>query len=338
MNTKILLTALEQVSILLIFIFLGYFLRKKNIINENGKKVLASLLTCVFAPAYSIASLSSQVTVDKFVGDYLPLFIAGSVVTLVCIFIVKPLVKLLAKDNSEKNILKYALAFGNITYFGYPLIEAVFGQVARAQMIFFCVPMSIAIYTYGYYILTLPAREKNACSKKQSLAKKLSFIYSPMMLGAIIGVSLGLLTSGFNFSLPTVVNGVIEKAGACQSATAMLLTGAVLANVPLKKLFTSFKPYVVGVIRLVVMPLLFSGILAMLYLLGWQDATFMKIAMLTLIVVGMPVGMNTVVYPESAGIDSTEGAKTCFISYILALIAIPIVYSVAMSILTVSFV
>ena len=34
---------LEQVSILLIFIFIGYFLRKKEVITENGKKVLAGL-------------------------------------------------------------------------------------------------------------------------------------------------------------------------------------------------------------------------------------------------------------------------------------------------------
>ena len=35
------LKTLEQTGILLIFIFTGYFLRKKDIINESGKKVLA---------------------------------------------------------------------------------------------------------------------------------------------------------------------------------------------------------------------------------------------------------------------------------------------------------
>ena len=36
--------------------------------------------------------------------------------------------------------------------------------------------------------------------------------------------------------------------------------------------------------------------------------------------------MITVVYPESCGMDSTEGAKSCFISYVLALGALPLVF------------
>lgn len=331
----IFLSTLEQVAILLIFIFLGYFLRKKNIITESGKKVLASLLTCVFAPAYCINALSQEVKVENFLGDYLPLFIAGVIVTFICILIAKPFAKLLSKTKFENNLLNYALAFGNITYFGYPLIEAVFGAEARAQMIFFCVPMSISIFTYGYYILTKPTDENVVEQKqKKTFLQKISFLYSPLVLGAITGVSLGLLTSGIGFELPNIVTSILSKAGACQSVTAMLLTGSVLANVPLGKLFTSVKPYVVGVIRLLVLPLIFSAILYCLYLLGWQDTTFMRVAIITLIVVGMPVGMNTVVYPESVGMDSTEGAKTCFVSYVLALVFIPIIYSIATNILT----
>ena len=42
--------------------------------------------------------------------------------------------------------------------------------------------------------------------------------------------------------------------------------------------------------------------------------------------ISIPVGMNVVVYPESAGLDSTSGAKMCFISYVLALATLPVVF------------
>lgn len=333
------INTLQQVAVLLLFIFIGYFFKKKNIITDGGKKVLASLLTCLFAPAYSIMSLSSVISIEE-ITKYSTIFIAGIAVALIGIFVAIPFAKMVDKDKFHQNILKYAFAFGNVGYFGYPLIYAVFNaykgpivaEVARAQMILFCVPMSIAIYSYGYYILTTPVTD-GAKREQRTLKQKLAFLYSPMMLGAIIGIILGLLP----FELPQFFADIVKKAGDCQSAPAMLLTGAVLAGVPFKELFTSIKSYVIGVIKLLIIPAIFAVILYIIYLCGWQNEQFMRIALLTILAVSMPVGMNTVVYPESCGMDSTEGAKSCFISYIIALATLPIIFSISISIFGIPF-
>ena len=333
------INTLQQVAVLLLFIFIGYFFKKKGIITDSGKKVLASLLTCLFAPAYSIMSLSSVISIEE-IQKYSTIFIAGIVVALISIFVAIPFAKIVEKDKFHRNILKYAFAFGNIGYFGYPLIYAVFnaqsGAIvaaeARAQMILFCVPMSIAIYSYGYYILTTPVSD-DVKRKERTLKQKLSFLYSPMLLGAIIGIVLGLLP----FELPQFFADVVKKAGDCQSAPAMLITGAVLAGVPFKKLFTSIKSYIIGAIKLLLIPTIFAVLLFVVYLCGWQNQEFMRIAFLTVIAVSMPVGMNTVVYPESCGMDSTEGAKACFISYILALATLPLIFTLAINLFGLPF-
>ncbi len=334
------LTTLQQVAILLIFIFIGYFFRKKNIITDGGRKVLAALLVNLFAPAYSITSLSAVVNV-KDITQCALLLLVGAVVAAVLVFVAMPFAKLLGKDKFHQNIYNYAFAFGNIGYFGYPLIYGVFGEVARAQMMLFCLPMSIVIYSYGYYILTRPADQLSVQNlknqNKKSMAKRLSFLYNPPLIGAYIGIALGLLQSGVGFEIPKFFTDLFTAAGNCQSVPAMLITGSVLAGVPFKKLFTSWKPYVIGVIRLLVFPLIFSLLILIVYLIGWRDQTFMQIAFISILSVGMPVGMNVVVYPESVGADSTEGAKTCFISYVLALITLPIIFSVAMTVLGVTF-
>ena len=38
-------------------------------------------------------------------------------------------------------------------------------------------------------------------------------------------------------------------------------------------------------------------------------------------------GRYTVVFPESVGKDATEGARTCFMSYLLALGAMPVIFA-----------
>ncbi|MBO7345268.1 MAG: AEC family transporter [Clostridia bacterium] len=331
------LTTIEQVSLLIILIFVGYYFRKKGIINEQGRKVIASLLVNLFAPAYSIMSLSTIINVHD-IQKYAILLVAGVVFALFSIFLAIPLAKATGKDKFHRNIYKYAFAFGNIGYFGYPLVNAVFGAVARAQMILFCVPLSVGISSYGYYILTEPvALDGQLVKEKEEIGSKLKRIFSPPMFASIIGISLGLITSGFNFKLPVIVTDLLTVVGNCQSAPAMLIAGAALASVPFKKLLSSFKAYVVGALRLIGMPLIISGLMALIYLFGWRDANFMRIAFFSIVCASMPVGMNVVVYPESAGMDSTEGARTCFISYILAIVVLPSIFSILTNVLSVTF-
>ena len=320
------LTTLQQVAVLLIFIFIGYFFRKKDIITEGGKKVLPKLLVYLFAPCYTVTSLSTVVNIQD-IRQYLSLILAGGAFTLVVVIVSIFLAKPLAKQKLLRNILIYAFAFSNIGYFGYPVVAAIFGAEMRAQMMLFCLPMSIAIYTYGYYVLTQGV-EDGAAVKKRSFKEKVSFLWAPPMLGVYAGVSLGLLSSGLHFKLPKMLTDALAVAGNCQSAPAMLITGAVLAGVPFKKLFTSWRPYVVGVIRLLVLPMLTVGVFFLLHLCGLSGELFTLIFRLSVIVSALPVGMNTVVFPESAGQDSTEGAKICFLSYILALGTMPLVFVV----------
>lgn len=331
------LTTLQQTAILLAFIFIGYFLRKKEIITEGGKKVLAKLLTFLFAPCYSAISLSKIVNIHE-ISKYGVLLLCGIVVAIFSILFALPFAKVIGSNKHHRNILKYALAIGNIGYFGYPIIYSIYsavggvevGEEMRALMMLFCLPLTIAIYTYGYYVLTQnddskQEKSEGATAPKRSMRQKLSFLWSMPMIGVYVGVIFGLLTSAFSFELPMIIVDTLTIAGNCQSAPAMLLTGAVLAGVPFKKLFTSWKPYIVGIIKLIVYPLVVGLIFVVINMCGVSGETFILVFKLSIIVSAMPVGMNVVVFPESVGQDSTEGAKSCFISYIFALFALPLV-------------
>ncbi|MBE5753752.1 MAG: hypothetical protein E7340_00250 [Clostridiales bacterium] len=339
MDFQLFLTTFEQAFILIAFILIGYFFRKKNIITDGGRKVLAKLLVNLFAPAYSIISLSSVVNVQD-IEKYLVMLLFGVLITFVAIFLGIPFSRALSKDKYHRNVFMYTFAFGNIGYFGYPLVDGIFGAEAKAMMILFCVPMCVAIYSYGYHVLTQTPEQANGLLKKEgkvSFIKKISFLYCPPMIGVYVGVALGLLSSGLGFEIPPFFKKLVTPAANCQSAPAMLITGAVLAGVPFGKLFTSFKPYLIGVIRLLVYPAIVGVIFFIIHLCGWSGDLFSRIAFLSILAVSMPVGMNTVVYPESVGIDSTEGAKNCFVSYIMALVTLPIVFSIAQNLLGVTF-
>ena len=312
------ISTLTQVSMLLLYIFSGYFLRRKNLISDQTGKVLSKLLTYLFSPCYSIISLSKSVSIEN-INIYLSLLIAGTIMLFILMLICQFPCKLLAKNENEKNMFLYMLIFSNTGYFGYPLIEMTFRADVLVQFMIFGLPFSIAINTYGYYILTKPTKEElladsTAGANKVNVLK--SLISAPM-IGMVIGLILGFLP----FEMPSFVYSFLTPAANCMSASAMLLTGTILAKLPIVELFKSAKSYLLTFIRLILLPVIGGAIL---FFIGVSREVFISaVALLCL-----PSGMNVVVFPESVGKDSIEGAKSCFVSYIIALATIPVIFSV----------
>lgn len=297
---------LNKVGVLLIFIGIGYLLRRREMLPESAGRVMSLLCTLLFAPAYSINNVSQHFTRDVFV-DKILLIGYGAIILVAVIIVGRVLGKLLGRSEMDKKSLTYAYTFPNYGYFGYPVVEGVFGSALLADFIIFVLPVSIACSSYGYVLFQ---KEKNY---KWTNVLKIPLVWGPI-IGAVIGLS--------GITLPNVVSGALASAGSCMSPCSMLLAGFMLGKFPLKKLFTGIRPYYLTVIRMIGMPLLFGIVLMLCGVRGvylfWP-----------LVLVCLPLGLNLVVYPESYGYEKEAGdnAKLCFISYLLALAILPCVFA-----------
>lgn len=99
----------------------------------------------------------------------------------------------------------------------------------------------------------------------------------------------------------------------------MLLAGFMLGKFPLKNLLTGWRPYVYSAIRLMLIPVIFGVVLMLLGMKG-------QFLMMPLLVAGIPLGLNLVVYPESQGMDASDNARFCCISYIMAIAVLPLIF------------
>ena len=102
----------------------------------------------------------------------------------------------------------------------------------------------------------------------------------------------------------------------------MLLAGFMLGKFPLKKLLTGWRPYILSAVRLIGLPLIFGSVL-------WLSGVKGIYLLLPLVVSGLPLGLNLVVYPESLGHEkeAADNAKLCFLSYLLALVVLPFAFA-----------
>lgn len=298
------LTTLSKVSVLLIFIGLGYLLRRTKKLPDNAGRVLSLLTTLLFSPAYTIKNLSVNLRLEN-IGSQAALIGYGALIVLVTIGMSLLLAKLLAKNDFERSSYAYAFSIPNFGYFGYPLVEGVFGSAVMGQMMIFGLPLNIACNTFGYLLFV-----KN---KKLTLV---DIIKMPVVAAVFVGAAIGL--SGL--TLPPLVGDVLTAAGNCMSPASMLLAGFVLGGFPLKELFKGSRSYIMSAIRLVGIPAVFGGIL---FLLGVRGM-YLALPVMTLC---MPLGLNLVVFPESMGIDASQNAKMCFVCNLLTIAVLPFIFA-----------
>ena len=295
---------LENVGLMLTFITIGFLLRRTKKIPETSGKVLSLLTTLLFNPAYTMRALALNFTMDT-IGEKSVLLLLGTVIAFVVIGFAFILSKIFGRSVFEKKSLIYAFAFPNYGYFGYPVVEGIFGTAALADMMVFCIPISILTSIFAYPLFASNGKVE---WKKVLLA--------PMFLSVFIGAGIGL--SGLQ--LPGFVTNVLSVAGNCMSPASMLLAGFVLAALPLKDLITGWRSYLYSAIRLAGIPAVFGGIL---FLLGLRDMQLL----IPLLFLSLPLGLNLVVFPESFGYDARDNARMCFVSYLLAIAVLPITFT-----------
>ena len=296
-----------KVGMLLVFIAIGYFLRWHHDLPDDAGHVLSLLCTLVFSPAYSITNMSKNFTMDV-LGEKTLLVGYGILFVLCAIGLSYLLSKPFARSRIERNSLIYAFAIPNYGYFGYPVIEGVFGSAVLADVMVFLIPMSLATNSFGY---SLFVGEGKVPLKK--------ILLTPMLISLVIGISIGL--SGV--TVPPFLNSALTGLGSCMSPCSMLLAGFMLGKFRLKDLLTGWRPYVYSAVRLMGIPLIFGVVLFALRMEG-------NFLMMPLLVAGIPLGLNLVVYPESQGFEkqASDNAKLCFVSYILALAVLPFTFAV----------
>lgn len=302
--TDIFSMTLANVAKVMIFIGVGYLLRQSKGFPKESGKTLSTLAALLFSPAYTVRSLIRDFTLDTLsqkllILGYGVLFLA---ISLALGYLVS---RLFPGDKKQKNILLYVFSFSNYGYFGYPLVESVFGNEILADFIVFTQPLNFATATLGYWLLT----------QRKDFQWR-SFLLSPVVWSPFLGAALGL--SGI--ALPTLVDSTLSALSSCMSPTVMILMGFVLGSVPFRKLFGQLRSYTISLIRLLLLPLVGGCVY---YLCGARGIWLM----LPLLILSMPIGSNIVVFPESCGIDTTDNAKAVFLSYVLAVILLPMTFS-----------
>ncbi len=297
-------------------IIIGYVLNKLKLLPENADAVLAKIETYVLVPALNISTFMNYCTVESLVS-YRSFVIVSAVLIAVAIGLSYPLSKIFSKDSYQRNVYKYALAFGNFGFLGNAIVPIILGEEFLYPYLLFTLPLSALCYVWGMSILIPKGTKKNNVFKN---------LLNPCVISIGIGVVLGLF--GIQSFVPSFVKLSLSNLSSCMGPIAMVLTGFVAAKYNVGDLLKKPFVYLATLFRLIVLPALF---LAALYLLKVDDL----IVTMCLFAFATPLGLNTVVFPTAYGKEASTGASMALISHTLSVITIPLLYSILTYVLSI---
>jgi predicted permease len=301
MNTDI---VIKQILSLFLIIFVGFYARKKNIIDETLTKGFCNLLIEITTPALIVSSFSFSINASM-EGNIIKAFVYG-----LAIFLITPLVTkllLIKVDKRKRNILQFAMVFSNCGFMGFPIVESVFGQEGVMYASIFNLFFNFFVWTYGVMLFT---DVKDTRDIKKVLKNP-----------GIIAVFIGLFLMLFSIKIPDVLLSTMKMVGGLTTPISMLIIGSLLAVTNFKLALKDVSLYYGSFLRLLIIP----GILYFIATIFHETSIVMKCFIL---MQAMPAAAMTTIFAESFDKEKEYAVMIVSFSTALAVLTIPLIIKV----------
>ena len=300
MDITVIITQLIQLFLML---FLGYFLCKWGIFDRHTNQKMTKLCLTVTTPCLVLSSVLQQT------GERNYTLIAFTFAIAIVYYIVMPFIgwlicKLLHLPRQSHGLYMFMAVFENIGFMGIPLINAIYGGEGVLYAAIFNICFNLAAFGYGPVMLNIGTGKTSRPNLKD--------VISP---GTILSVfTIIVYLSGLK--LPDVLTGVISSVGAITSPMAMMLTGAALALLDIRTVFTDRHVYPFLAVRQLIFPLIIFPLLALVI----KEPVLLGVVFILTI---MPCASNSVLFATNYNNDESLAARTVFISTLCSLVTIP---------------
>ncbi len=303
--------AIGSVAMLFMLIVLGVIARKTNLVSEKAQRDLTNVVLYLLLPATIIKAMTRDIT-PEMIADIKAIVL----ITLVSYIFIIGLAFLISRKfklpSMQKDLMFCAMSFSNITFFGLPVQEAVFG----IEAVFLTIISQIVFFEFYAWSIGLSVLERHKTGAKIRFSFK-EFIKKPGVAGCIAGLILMFL----QFKPTGVLKSLIEMLSKGTGPLAMITIGFMLANSDFKKALKNKYIYIASFVKLFVIPL---SILGVLYLLGVKG---LRMA-IPVIELGMPSAAYLAMLAELADNDTTLASEQVMVSSVLAGISIPIIVAI----------
>lgn len=286
---------------LFLLILTGLLLKKKGILDQEGKRCLTDLCVNVVIPCNILKSCLAPLG-ENVLGICGRILLAAFVIQ--GIYLVLNRVLFNRFPEGQKKVLQYCTIASNGGFLGNPVAEGVYGSLGLLYASVFLIPMRLIMWSVGtsYFM-------EQKVDKKETLKKVLTH-------PCLVAIYLGMSCMVCHLQLPRFLVMTIGYIGSCNSALTMFLVGTILADVPASTLVNR-KSVLYSVFRLGLLPLMALGVC---HVLGGMDPVGMGVSV---VMTGMPAPATAAIFAARYDSDAPFATQLVILSTLLSMVTIP---------------
>lgn len=290
---------LLEMLVILFAIACGYAANRLHYLGGEVDQKISSLLLKVTMPCMILGAVCTGDTLPE-VSVVLGILKVALVFYLLEFAFALAVPPLLGGTAGQKGVWRYTLTFPNVGFIGYPVAVALFGPEALFYAVILVLPFNLLSFTLGPLMLT--------GAKRFSLRQTLS----PCVVASVIALVLSLA----RLRPPAVVGEAVEFVGGITVPLSLMFVGSLLAGLPLGRMLSSPRLWILTAVRLLLMPAVLTPILRFM----GTDSLVLGIAITQM---AMPVAVNGSLLCMEYGGDAECMAQITFISTLASIVTIP---------------
>lgn len=300
----------QQVLVLFMLIGVGFLCGKKGILTDSSSKKITDIVLYVVTPCVMISAFQREFSFEL-LGKML-IAVASAVLIMAGSILIAKLV-FHDKNESRNKVLKFAVIFSNCGFMSLPLQKAVLGDDGWFYGSIFVAVFNVFVWTYG--LVTMSGDRKELSIKK--------LVFNPGLVGVLVAVILFVC----KIDLPYIISQPVAYLADLNTPLPMLIIGFYLSKADFKKAFTDFGVYIAMAVRLALIPIIATFVMALFKI----DST---IIVAFVIASSAPTAATTTMFSAKFNRDVELSVSVVASTTLVSIATMPIIVALAQTIAT----
>lgn len=301
---------INEIIALVLLILLGFVCYKIKFFNEQSSQMISGFVIKITLPLLIIVSMNREFS-NELMHNTIWLIGISGVTYLIIILFAEVWSRKTKKPHEKSAVLKWIVIFGNCSFMGYPIINALYGSIGVFYAAVFNMIYIFLLFSYGIAIL-----------QKGALKAVWRSLLNPGLLATVTGFTLFV----FKITLPYVLLRPMQMVSDMTIPLALIITGISLAQIPLRELIRPVDIWITSLIRLIVFPAMILLILLPFHLNQYLIAV-------PVILMGTPAALTAGAFALNYGLDDQLASKGVVLSNFLSILTMPVLVWVVMQVL-----
>ena len=281
---------------------IGAWLKKRGIIDENGKRCLTDLCVNIIIPCNIFRSCLIEFNMEIFRACGL-LLLSAVLLQILCLLLNRFLFN--RYPPQQKKVLQYCTIVPMSGFLGNPIAEGLYDSLGVLYTSIFLIPMRIVMWSVGTTYFVADAK-----------VEKKKVIRNILTHPCLMAVYLGLICMVTQIPLPAVITKTVGYVGSCNSAMTMFIVGTILADVKLSTIVNK-DTVLFSIFRLLLLPAVALGAGMLLGL----DTVALGVSVL---MTGMPAGATAAIFAARYGSDANFATRCVVFTTLVSMVTLPL--------------